>query len=123
MLEYKMIEFIRKSYVITKGYDMIIIRDIFEQSPANIIQITTKVLFQWGKAQVITGVNPYSKEYTHTQRIIKEIFRDEKSMNFYRFLSNETENVTIPLKDIKIEFPTLYSDRVINLISENIIKD
>jgi len=118
-----MIEFIRKSYVITKNYDLIIIRDIFERSPVNTIDITSKVSFQWGKAQVITGVNLYSKEYVHTQKIIKEVFRDKQSMNFYKFLINEDENVTIPLKDIKFEFPTLYGDKVHRIISENITKD
>ena len=89
----------------------------------NTIDITSKVSFQWGKAQVITGVNLYSKEYIHTQKIIKEVFRDKQSMNFYTFLINESENITIPLKDIKFEFPKLYGEQVRRIISENITKD
>tara|TARA_R110000803_G_scaffold45238_7_gene95349 strand:- start:6 stop:374 length:369 start_codon:yes stop_codon:yes gene_type:complete len=122
-MEYNMIEFIRKSYVITKHNDLITIRDVFEQNPVNTIDITSKVSFQWGKAQVITGVNLYSKEYIHTQKIIKEVFRDKQSMNFYTFLINESENITIPLKDIKFEFPKLYGEQVRRIISENITKD
>ena len=44
-------------------------------------------------------------------------------MNFYTFLINESENITIPLKDIKFEFPKLYGEQVRRIISENITKD
>lgn len=117
--------FIQQSYKVKCGANHVHLMDIFEggKKQPMVIDITDKVKFIWGKAYDITSVNLYSKDLNHIPKIIREVFRDPKSLDFYRFLINERVDIHIPIKDIKYEFPSLYGDRLQDIISKNITKD
>lgn len=129
-MEKNIIDFIQRFYVIESNHkNELFIRDIFEDSTENyLIEITPKVKFIWGKAQNITGVNLWNKEYTYIQKIIREVFRSKQSISFYKFIIDEShysnyKGVTIPLKMIKDEFPNLYGEKLEKIITENTKKN
>jgi len=129
-MEKNIIDFIQRFYVIERNYkNELYIRDIFEDSIQNyVIEITPKVKFIWGKAQNVTGVNLWNKEYSHIQKIIREVFRDKQSIGFYKFIIDEAhqedyKNITIPLKMVKNEFPNLYGEELEKIITKNIKKN
>ena len=114
------LEYIRNNYVIsynnTPGRNSsLTIRDIFESDEdVRILQITSfknvEVFFIWGKIKKITGVDIQHKNFFDLSGTILKIFKDTKSLDFYKFLINEKTTVTIPLKEIPEEFPQLFSN-------------
>lgn len=100
----------------------IYIVDVFEDKNKNeqiIIDISSDVKFIWGNAFRVTGINLYRKDLKEISQIIREVFRDSKSMDFYKFLKEEKVNLNIPLKTVKEEFPSLYGDKLQEIISKN----
>lgn len=124
-MENSIVEFIQKYYVIEKRVGDIYLRDIFDNGNTEcyIVDITPHVKFFWGRAKNVTGLNLYLKEYNHLPKIIREVFRDKKTIDFYKFIKEEEGNFVIPIKHVKDEFPNLYGERLQRIISENITKD
>ena len=133
-MEKNIIDYIQRYYTFEISENKkIYLRDIFEDnSEEHIFDITSKVKFIWGRAKQVTGVDLRNKEYTHIQKIIREIFRSNQSIDFYSFMVDEiretetekySKGLAIPLKDLKHEFPFLYGDKVNNIISENTKKN
>jgi hypothetical protein len=124
-MEEKIIEFIQRYYVIEKRVGDIYLRDMFDKGDKEtyMFDITPDVKFFWGKAKKVTGVNLYSKEYNHIPKIIREVFRELRTIDFYKFLKNETDDIIIQIKEIKEEFPNLYGESLQRIISENTTKD
>lgn len=124
-MEYLLIRFIQNYYQIHSSGSKIIIIDVFENKITQpmIIEITESVSFVWGKAFDITSINPYEKNYSFLPNIIRQIFRDKRTLDFYKFLIKENQIVTIRLSEIKEEFPKLYDERLQTIISESISKD
>jgi len=124
-METNIIEFIQKYYVIEKRVGDIYLRDIFDNGnkESYIIDITPKVKFFWGRAKNVTGLNLYLKEYKHLPKIIREVFRCKKTIDFYSFIKEEEGDFVIPIKYIKDEFPNLYGEQVQRIISENTTKN
>lgn len=130
-METNIVNFIKKYYTLeVNGDKEIFLRDIFEDNEeiSLSVDINSKVKFIWGRAKNITGVDLRNKEYTHIQKIIREIFRSKQSLDFYKFMINEIRDIefgkgnkglVIPLKDVQHEFPNLYGDNVIKIIAEN----
>ena len=117
--------FIQQSYCLQSTGSQIFLLDVFEKkkNEPTMIDITQKVKFIWGKAFDITAINLYKKDLNHVPTIIREVFRDERSLDFYKFLINEREVINIPLRDVKDEFPGLYGNRLQEIISKNTTKD
>lgn len=117
--------FIQQSYHLQSTGGQIFLLDVFENKNKEpiIVDITQKVKFIWGKAYDIIGLNLYEKDLNHITNIIREVFRDPRSLDFYKFLMDEKEVVNIPLKDVKEEFPSLYGSRLQEIITKNSIKD
>jgi len=120
-METNIVEFIQKYYVIEKRVGDIYLRDIFDtgNKESYIIDITPNVKFFWGRAKNVTGLNLYLKEYNHLPKIIREVFRSKKTVDFYSFIKEEEGDFVIPIKYIKEEFPNLYGEQVQRIISEN----
>jgi hypothetical protein len=120
-METNIVEFIQKYYVIEKRVGDIYLRDIFDtgNKESYIIDITPNVKFFWGRAKNVTGLNLYLKEYNHLPKIIREVFRSKKTVDFYSFIKEEEGDFVIPIKYIKDEFPNLYGEQVQRIISEN----
>ena len=74
-MEKNIIDFIQRYYTFEISENKkIYLRDIFEDnSEEHIFDITSKVKFIWGRAKQVTGVDLRNKEYTHIQKIIREI--------------------------------------------------
>jgi len=125
-MESHVMDFISRYYVIEKRVNDIYIRDIFEGSDldTDMIDITPRVKFFWGRAKKITGINLYSKDYSHLLNIIRKVFRDIQTIDFYNFLTkNQKDDIILQLKDVKDEFPNLYGEQLQRIISENTTKD
>ena len=124
-METNIVEFIQKYYVIEKRVGDIYLRDIFDagNKESYVIDITPNVKFFWGRAKNVTGLNLYLKEYNHLPKIIREVFRSKKTVDFYSFIKEEEGDFVIPIKYIKDEFPNLYGERLQRIISENTAKD
>ena len=120
-METNIVEFIQKYYVIEKRVGDIYLRDIFDAGTKEsyVIDITPNVKFFWGRAKNVTGLNLYLKEYNHLPKIIREVFRSKKTVDFYSFIKEEEGDFVIPIKYIKEEFPNLYGEQVQRIISEN----
>jgi hypothetical protein len=120
-METNIVEFIQKYYVIEKRVGDIYLRDIFDvgNKESYVIDITPNVKFFWGRAKNVTGLNLYLKEYNHLPKIIREVFRSKKTVDFYSFIKEEEGDFVIPIKYIKDEFPNLYGEQVQRIISEN----
>lgn len=120
-MERQLIDFIQRYYVIEKRGNDVFLRDIFESGQKDLdkIEITPKVLFFWGRAKNVTGVNLYSKDYTYIKKIIREVFREKNTIEFYEFLIKDFTDVIIPIREIKHEFPNLYGEQLQRIISEN----
>jgi hypothetical protein len=120
-METNIVEFIQKYYVIEKRVGDIYLRDIFDvgNEESYVIDITPNVKFFWGRAKNVTGLNLYLKEYNHLPKIIREVFRSKKTVDFYSFIKEEEGDFVIPIKYIKEEFPNLYGEQVQRIISEN----
>jgi hypothetical protein len=120
-METNIVEFIQKYYVIEKRVGDIYLRDIFDagNKESYVIDITPNVKFFWGRAKNVTGLNLYLKEYNHLPKIIREVFRSKKTVDFYSFIKEEEGDFVIPIKYIKEEFPNLYGEQVQRIISEN----
>jgi hypothetical protein len=116
--------FIQNFYQIYSSGNEIFIIDIFENKKSQpiIIEITTNVKFVWGKLYDITNINLYDKNFKHLPTIIREVFREERSLDFFKFLINQKQIITIPLRDIKEEFPNLYGEKLRTIISKSIPK-
>jgi len=124
-MEQALMLFIQQSYHLQSTGSQIFLLDVFEKkkNEPTMIDITQKVKFIWGKAFDITAINLYKKDLSHIPTIIREVFRDERSLDFYKFLINEREVINIPLRDVKDEFPGLYGNRLQEIISKNTTKD
>ena len=120
-METNIVEFIQKYYVIEKRVGDIYLRDIFDvgNEESYVIDITPNVKFFWGRAKNVTGLNLYLKEYNHLPKILREVFRSKKTVDFYSFIKEEEGDFVIPIKYIKEEFPNLYGEQVQRIISEN----
>lgn len=118
-------KFIKEFYHINcKGGELFLI-DVFEPTKfkGTMLDITPKVKFVWGRAFDITQINLYRKENNQLPNIIREVFRDARSLDFYKFLTQNKELITIPLREVKEEFPSLYGERLQEIISKNTTKD
>ena len=124
-MEEKIIEFIQRYYIIEKRANDVYLRDIFDTGDKEtyVIDITPNVKFFWGRASKVTGINLYSKEYNHLPKIIREVFRGKQTIDFYKFLKDESKDLIITIKEIKEEFPNLYGEQLQRIISENTTKD
>ena len=131
LIEKNVINFIQRYYTFEiKGNKEIYLRDVFEDNvETHTVDINSRVKFVWGRAKNVTGVDLRNKEFTHIQKIIREVFRSKQSIDFYNFMVNEIheqeewEGLVIPLNDLKHEFPNLYGDNINGIILENIKKD
>lgn len=125
-MEESVLKFIKEFYRIaySKNGD-IFIMDVFESQKVKgtILDITPKVKFVWGQAFNITQINLYRKDNNNLPNIIREVFRDKRSMDFYKFLTDNKEVLKIPLREVKEEFPSLYGQRLQEIISKNTTKD
>jgi hypothetical protein len=123
-------EFIRRYYVISysnvaHSNTKILIKDTFESKSDDIkiIEITNNrnvsVELLWGKIKKITGVDLQHKDFYILHSLLLKIFKHKNSLNFYNFLIDEKQNITIPLNLLEDEFPLLFGEENKNLI-ENI---
>lgn len=121
------IDFIRKYYVLdfsnTRGFltsvstgCKLIIRDEFDTDlsgqmiPLSVIK-NCEVFFIWNKARVVTGVDPYHKNFVDTlPSLIIESFRHEITKSFFNDLYKEKIDIIIPLCEIQQEFPNLFNE-------------
>lgn len=130
-MEKNVINFIQRYYTFEiNSSKEIFLRDVFEDNiETHTVDINSRVKFVWGRAKSVTGVDLRNKEFTHIQKIIREVFRSKQSVDFYNFMVNEIHEqeegggVIIPLKDLQYEFPNLYGNNVNNIILENTKKD
>jgi hypothetical protein len=125
-------EFIRRFYVISysnfaNASTKILIKDMFESPSDNIkiLQITNNknvdVELLWGKIKRVTGVDLQHKDFYVLHSLLLKIFRNKSSLDFYDFLINEKENITIPLNLLEKDFPLLFGEENKKLIEK--IKD
>lgn len=124
-MEDAVMKFIKEFYHINCTGGELFLIDVFEsnKSKGTLLDITPKVKFVWGKAFDITQINLYRKDNNFLPNIIREVFRDARSLDFYKFLTDNREVITIPLREVKDEFPSLYGNRLQEIISKNITKD
>lgn len=122
-------EFIRKFYVISysnfaNANTKILIKDIFESSSDDIkiLQITTNrnvnVELLWGRIKRVTGVDLQHKDFYMLHSLVLNIFRNKSSLDFYDFLINEKQNITIPLNLLENDFPLLFGEENKKLIEK-----
>lgn len=108
--------FIGNYYVIERLRGVIMIHDIFESKDKYgqmVIEITPNVSFYWGRAKKVTGLDLYHKDNLGLRQMIIDIFRDERSIDFYSFLRNEgDDNMIFRLSEVKEEFPKLYNNEL-----------
>lgn len=114
-------EFIRKFYIVRYSNKNILLTDINESKLTNgsIIDISTNIKFIWNRANYITGIDIYRKDISYVPGVIMEVFRSKKTMDFFRFLSFNNEDVSIPMNYIKEEFPLLYGEKLNEIIIKN----
>ena len=130
-MEKNVINFIQRYYTFEiNSSKEIFLRDVFEDNTeTHTVDINSRVKFVWGRAKNVTGVDLRNKEFTHIQKIIREVFRSKQSIDFYNFMVNEIHEqeewggIVIPLKDLQCEFPNLYGNNLGKIITENINKD
>lgn len=126
-------EFIRRFYVISysnfaNASTKILIKDMFESTSDDIkiLQITTNrnvdVNFLWGRIKRVTGIDLQHKDFYILHSVLFSIFRNKNSLDFYDFLINEKENITIPLNLLETDFPLLFGEENKKLI-EKITQD
>jgi hypothetical protein len=126
-------EFIRRFYVISysnfaNASTKILIKDMFESTSDDIkiLQITTNknvdVNFLWGRIKRVTGIDLQHKDFYILHSVLFSIFRNKNSLDFYDFLINEKENITIPLNLLESDFPLLFGEENKKLI-EKITQD
>lgn len=126
-------EFIRRFYVISysnfaNASTKILIKDMFESTSDDIkiLQITTNknvdVNFLWGRIKRVTGIDLQHKDFYVLHSVLFSIFRNKNSLDFYDFLINEKENITIPLNLLETDFPLLFGEENKKLI-EKITQD
>jgi len=70
-----------------------------------------EITFLWGFGKKITGIDLYNKKWAHELpgRIMNS-FRHERTQDFFRLLLNEKIPCVIPISEIPLEFPNLFSD-------------
>jgi hypothetical protein len=126
-------EFIRRFYVISysnfaNASTKILIKDMFESTSDDIkiLQITTNknvdVNFLWGRIKRVNGIDLQHKDFYILHSVLFSIFRNKNSLDFYDFLINEKENITIPLNLLETDFPLLFGEENKKLI-EKITQD
>ncbi len=130
-LEELVIDFIKRYYVVEYGNrptPYIVLRDTFEYEGVEgvHIDILTKnngsVFFLWRNGYHVTGIDLYHKNNEALPALIKKIFKQEKTLDFFKFLTNENIKIIIPLHDIKEEFPGLYGPGYDKIISGHFTK-
>jgi hypothetical protein len=110
--------FIRKYYVLdchSKGTN-IVIRDIGDNEmkgqiiPISLIK-SKEITFLWGRGRSMTGIDLYHKKWAQElPGQIMRAFRHERTQDFFSLLLNEKIPCIIPLSDIPLEFPNLFSN-------------
>ena len=70
-----------------------------------------EITFLWGFGKKITGIDLYNKKWAHElPGKIMHSFRHERTQDFFRLLLNEKIPCVIPISEIPLEFPNLFSD-------------
>ena len=66
------------------------------------------VVFIWGKSKKVTSIDLYRKDFNDMPGNVMKLFRHKRSLDFYDFLIESDEPVSIPLNMIPEEFPLLF---------------
>src|SRR6056300_270888 len=113
-----LIEFIREMYVIqysSRPNQRLVIKHIhenFKDKDITIVPITVgrnvNVDFIWGKSKKVTAIDLYRKDFNDMPGNVMKMFRHKRSLDFYDFLINADEPISIPLTMIPEEFPLLF---------------
>ena len=113
-----LIEFIREMYVIqysSSPKPRLVIKHIhedFKNKDITIVPITVgrnvNVDFIWGKSTKVTAIDLYRKDFNDMPGNVMKLFRHKRSLDFYGFLTESDEPVTIPLNMVTDEFPLLF---------------
>jgi len=70
-----------------------------------------EITFIWGFGKRMTGIDLYHKKWAHEiPGVIMKTFRHERTQDFFNLLLNEKIPCIIPLSDVKLEFPNLFSN-------------
>lgn len=110
-------DYIREMYVIQyvpKRQTMVIKHSFEESKDSNmtIVPITVgkniNVNFIWGKSKKVIGLDLYRKDYNDMPGNVMKCFRHKRTLDFYNFLIESDEEITIPLNMIPEEFPLLF---------------
>jgi len=64
--------------------------------------------FIWGKSKKVTAIDLYRKDFNDMPGNVMKLFRHKRSLDFYGFLTESDEPVTIPLNMVTDEFPLLF---------------
>jgi len=113
-----LVEFIREMYVIQLSpypNQKLVIKHCHEDlkyKELTIIPITVgkniDVVFIWGKSKKVTSIDLYRKDFNDMPGNVMKLFRHKRSLDFYDFLIESDEPVSIPLNMIPEEFPLLF---------------
>jgi hypothetical protein len=113
-----LVEFIREMYVIQYSRypnQKLVIKHCHEDlkyKELTIIPITVgkniDVVFIWGKSKKVTSIDLYRKDFNDMPGNVMKLFRHKRSLDFYDFLIESDEPVSIPLNMIPEEFPLLF---------------
>lgn len=132
------LDFIRNFYWITitsDGDKMIIFHDCLEVPKTNKLKwigavMGVDIFLIWDKAEKITTINIDKKDNTKTISAITKSFKNAQTFSFIKYLIDSFDKynrkVSMPLDEIKEEFPLLFSDEEIKenpIYFSDIIRD
>lgn len=130
--------FIRKYYVIDCHRTLhpsnksvnIILRDYSDGHPqkGQVIPISLiknkEITFRWDYAKRMTGIDLYHKKWaSYLPGDIMRIFRHPTTQDFFKFLIEQKVPCIIPLNEVPLEFPNLFTDGLQKAITFNTPSD
>jgi len=84
----------------------------FKDKDITVVPITVgkevNVDFLWGKSKKVTAIDLYRKDFNDMAGNVMKMFRHKRSLDFYDFLINADEPISIPLTMVPEEFPLLF---------------